>query len=45
MHPERLARLMGHGSKQMVYEIYGKYVEGLEIDRGLIRAYLGEDFR
>jgi integrase len=45
IHPERLVRLMGHGSKQMVYEVYGKYVEGLETDREQIREYVGEDFR
>jgi integrase len=45
VHPERLVRLMGHGSKQMVYEVYGKYMEGLEMDRDRIREYLGEDFR
>ncbi len=31
--PNRLVNLMGHGSKQMVYEVYGEYVEGLEQDR------------
>lgn len=40
----RLVRLMGHGSKQMVYEVYGHYIEGLEEDREKIRSYLGEDF-
>ncbi|MDF1556100.1 MAG: tyrosine-type recombinase/integrase [Deferrisomatales bacterium] len=45
IHPERLVRLMGHGSKQMVYEVYGKYVEGLETDREQIREYVREDFR
>ncbi|GAB4271370.1 MAG: hypothetical protein Kow0092_26100 [Deferrisomatales bacterium] len=35
----------GHGSKQMVYEVYGEYVEGLEQDAEAIRSYLGEDFR
>jgi integrase len=29
----KLERLMGHGSKSMIYEVYGKYVEGLEKDR------------
>lgn len=41
-HPERLVSLMGHGSKQMVYEVYGKYTEGVEADAGKIRGYLGE---
>ena len=45
VHPERLVRLMGHGSKQMVYEVYGKYIEGLDVDRERIRDYVGEDFR
>lgn len=33
-----------HDSKEMVYEVYGKYVEGLETDAGEIREYLGKDF-
>ena len=40
----RLVRLMGHGSKQMVYEVYGDYIEGLEEDHGKILAYFGPDF-
>lgn len=44
IHPNRLVRLMGHGSKQMVYEVYGNYVEGLEADRDAIAAYFGPDF-
>ena len=44
MDPNRLVSLMGHGSKQMIYEVYGKYVEGLEEDREKILAYFGEDF-
>ena len=28
----KLVRLMGHGSKKMVYEVYGEYIEGLEED-------------
>jgi integrase len=35
---------MGHGSKQMIYEVYGKYVEGTEEDADNIRAYFGNDF-
>ena len=35
---------MGHTSKQMVYEVYGNYVEGLEEDAPKIAAYFGEDF-
>jgi integrase len=44
MTPDRLAHLMGHGSKQMVYEVYGKYVKGLEKDAGQILEYFGSDF-
>lgn len=40
----RLVGLMGHGSKQMVFEVYGKYVEGLEEDRPKILIYYGADF-
>ena len=36
--------LMGHGSKEMIYEVYGKYVEGLEKDAGAIKDYFGKDF-
>lgn len=42
--PNRLVSLMGHGSKKMVYEVYGEYVEGLEHDREKILSYFGEDF-
>ncbi len=41
----RLEKLMGHGSKQMLYEVYGKYVEGLETDAGKILEYFGKDFK
>ena len=44
VHPERLIGLLGHGSKQMVYEVYGKYVAGIEKDTGQIRGYFGNDF-
>lgn len=44
MDPLRLVRLMGHGSKQMVFETYGNYVEGLEQDTLLILEYFGRDF-
>lgn len=40
----RLVGLMGHASKQMVYEVYGQYVEGLEKDRMAILRYFGRDF-
>ena len=42
--PNRLVRLMGHGSKQMIYEVYGDYIEGLEEDFWLILEYYGRDF-
>ena len=35
---------MGHGSKEMIYEVYGNYVEGLETDAGKILGYFGKDF-
>ncbi len=41
----RLVNLMGHASKQMIYEVYGRYVEGLEHDRLKILAYFGKDFK
>jgi hypothetical protein len=28
----------------MIYEVYGKYVEGLETDSGKILKYFGNDF-
>jgi integrase len=42
--PNRLVRLMGHGSKKMIYEVYGDYIEGLEEDFWQILAYFGRDF-
>jgi len=44
VHPNRLVKLMGHGSKKMVYEVYGEYVEDLEKDATKIAQYLGADF-
>jgi integrase len=35
---------MGNASKQMVYEEYGNYVEGLEEDGERIFEYVGRDF-
>ena len=35
---------MGHGSKKMVYEVYGDYIEGLEQDAWKILEYFGRDF-
>lgn len=40
----KLVSLMGHGSKKMVYEVYGKYVEDLETDAVKILGYFGNDF-
>jgi integrase len=44
MDPNKLVNLMGHGSKKMIYEVYGNYVEGLETDAGKILDYFGKDF-
>jgi hypothetical protein len=32
---------MGHSSRQMVYETYGKFVKGLVEDKQRIKAYMG----
>ncbi|MDW7710083.1 MAG: DUF3596 domain-containing protein [Deferrisomatales bacterium] len=40
VHPDKVVRLMGHGSRQMIYEVYGRYVEGLEDDVDAIEEYL-----
>ncbi|MBW4054977.1 MAG: tyrosine-type recombinase/integrase [Proteobacteria bacterium] len=42
--PNRLVAHMGHASKQMIYEVYGKYTEGQEKDRQAIQEYFGNDF-
>jgi integrase len=42
--PTKIASLMGHGSKKMVYEVYGNYTEGLEADREKILDFMGRDF-
>jgi integrase len=44
IEPLRLVKLMGHGSKQMVYEVYGNYLDGLETDYWEILNYFGKDF-
>lgn len=44
IEPLRLVRLMGHGSKQMVYEVYGNYLDGIETDYWDILNYFGKDF-
>ncbi|MDA8161624.1 MAG: tyrosine-type recombinase/integrase [Desulfobacteraceae bacterium] len=41
---DRMVSRMGHGSRQMIYEVYGKYIPGIEEDAGKIRQYFGEDF-
>jgi integrase len=40
----KLVNLMGHSSKQMVYQLYGEYVEDLEDDVDDIIRYFGRDF-
>lgn len=40
----RLVDLMGHSTKKMIDEVYGKYRQGLVDERELILDYLGEDF-
>ncbi len=42
-HTNRLVNLMGHASKQMIYEVYGKYTKGLERDRLAILRYFGKE--
>ena len=44
MNPMKLVNLMGHSSKQMVYQVYGEYVEDLEDDVDDIIRYFGTDF-
>jgi len=44
INPLKLVKLMGHASKQMVYEVYGNYVDGLEEDASAILDYFGRDF-
>ena len=44
MNPMKLVNLMGHSSKQMVYQVYGEYVEDLEDDVDDIIRYFGKDF-
>ena len=44
MNPMKLVNLMGHSSKQMVYQVYGEYVEDLEDDVEDIINYFGADF-
>ena len=44
MDQNKLVGLMGHNFKQMVYEVYGNSVEGLERDAGQSLEYFGNDF-
>lgn len=44
IEPIRMVRLLGHGSKKMVYDTYGNYVDGLEEDVWNIVNYFGRDF-
>ena len=44
LNPMKLVNLMGHSSKQMVYQVYGEYVEDLEDDVENIINYFGIDF-
>jgi integrase len=40
--PLEVVALMGHSSKKMVYEVYGRFVRGLGNEREQIKAYLGQ---
>lgn len=40
----KLEALMGHGSKEMLFTRYGKYVQGLEKDKAAIIRFFGKDF-
>lgn len=40
----RLVDLMGHSTKKMIDEVYGKYRQGLVEEREQILDYLGEDY-
>jgi hypothetical protein len=35
---------MGHGSKKMIYEVCGDYIEGVEEDAETTYNYFGQDF-
>ncbi len=43
-NPMQMVNLMGHSSKQMVYQTYGEYVEDLEEDVEEVLHYFGHDF-
>lgn len=40
----RMVALMGHATKQMIFERYGRYVDGLEQDKSRILELFGRDF-
>ncbi len=44
MDPNRLVYLMGHMTKEMIWENYGKYVEDMEKDAPSVLEYFGSDF-
>jgi len=44
INPMKMVNLMGHSSKQMVFQNYGEYVEDLEDDLEDILNYYGMDF-
>jgi integrase len=44
VNKSRLVDLMGHNTKKMIDEVYGKYRKGLVDERERILDYLGEDF-
>jgi integrase len=41
--PNKLVSLMGHGSKKMIYDVYGAYTKGLEDDYQEILHFFGRD--
>ena len=41
IHPDDMAQLAGHGSRRMVYEVYGLVSRGLAEDAARISAYSG----
>lgn len=45
MEPLKLVSLMGHRDKEMVYGTYADYREGLELQKGAIKEYFGDDFK
>lgn len=44
IEPLRMVSLMGHGSKKMIFETYGNYVEDLECDFWDVVNYFGKDY-